>query len=157
MMKIIGRVINIESLVVAMSNIIFLIALKAWRETYLGKFNPNIRRSSSQHCVIISKQSWWFNDFAKGKKCDEMCQKVVWIYKIQTFTSTHSNCFKVCVCVGPLWPCWWGADYRATMHAVWPQAICPHGTEKSTAPQAGRISQQHKYLWGLIFQPKMEA
>lgn len=61
------------------------------------------------------------------------------------------------LCVGPLRPCWWGADYRATTHAAWLQAICPHGTEKSTAPQAGRTSQQHSSLWGLIFQPKMGA
>ena len=58
---------------------------------------------------------------------------------------------KLCVCVGPLRPCWWGADYRATTHAAWLRAMCPHGSEKSTAPQTGRTGQQHGNSWGLIF------
>lgn len=34
------------------------------------------------------------------------------------------------------------SNYRATTHSAWPPAICPHGTEKSAAPQAKRTGQQ---------------
>ncbi len=153
-----------------------------WRETNLKCSNPNIS-STSQHslcdyflqksdectfedvvwsCTLFVKVTKRLRDFIGFnalKTARQLSAVLKWLslrkmrlfYRIRTFTWT---CSKVCVCVGPLRPCWWGADYRDTTHAAWPRAICPHGTEKSTAPQADRTSQQHRSMWGYIFQPK---